>query len=260
MKSAMHVPTTWDRYFPLLGFLSLGLIILVWWLLTSNLKLIRSLYFPTPEAVLASLYTLRGVILWDALATLIRVIVSWLIGSALGILVGLGMGRSRLIYSILNPLIEALRPVPPVALIPFMILWFGIGETGRIILAGLGCFMVMVVNTVVASRNVPTVYRRAARTLGATENQVYRTVVLPSILPYLVSGLRIGIALSFALTVAAEFMGAESGIGALIMLSSRTLNTEVVLLGTIIIGIEAFLLERVTHFVTGLLTAWAEDS
>ncbi len=245
---------------PLVSVLTLLVVGFIWWYLTTGTGLVRSLYFPSPEEVLSRIAVLKLNILYSAFATMTRVVVSWLIGSMLGVLVGLIMVRSPLFYYISVPLIESLRPVPPVALIPFIILWFGIGESGKIFLSSLGCFMVMVINTLVASRNVPIVYLRAARSLGASENQVYSTVVLPSIVPYLVSGLRVGIALSFALTVAAEFMGAESGIGALIMLASRTLNTDVVLLGTIIIGIEAFVLERVVRYLTDVITSWSEHS
>jgi ABC-type nitrate/sulfonate/bicarbonate transport system permease component len=249
-----------SRLLPLVSVVTLGLVVLLWWLLTSGFHVIVPLKFPAPHEVWDSLVNLRGQLWHDAWATFVRVVLSWAIGSALGIAVGLAMVRSRLLYYVVAPLVEALRPVPPIALIPFVILWFGIGESGKLFLGALGCFMVMVINTIVAAGNVPPVYVRAARSLGATQNQVYRTVILRAIVPQLVGGLRIGAALAFAIVVAAEFMGAESGIGALIMLASRTLNTPVVLLGTIIIGLEAFLLERVIRFVSVRLTSWVERS
>ncbi|MDQ3525192.1 MAG: ABC transporter permease [Chloroflexota bacterium] len=232
----------------------------IWWLLTSGLSIVKPLYFPAPVEVISSLIRLGPSLLADGMATLMRVVVSWMLGSALGVLAGLVMVRSRIAYFILTPIVEALRPVPPVALIPFVILWFGIGDSGKIFLAALGCFMVMAINTIVAADNVAPVYLRAARSLGATQNQVYRTVILPAIVPQLVGGLRIGAALAFAIVVAAEFLGAKNGIGTLIMLASRTLNTPVVLLGTIVIGLEAFLLERVIRWFSLRLTSWAERS
>lgn len=252
----------WDRerLWPLVSIGSLAAVLAIWWLITSGLGLVRPLHFPTPGEVIERAWALRGALLGDAVATLIRVALSWAIGSALGVAVGLAMVRSRVFYFVLTPLVEALRPVPPIALIPFVLLWFGVADSGKIFLGALGCFMVMAINTIVASGNVPPVYVRAARSLGATENQVYRTVILPAIVPQLISGLRIGAALAFAIVVASEFMGAEQGIGALIMLASRTLNTPVVLLGTIIIGLEAFLFERVIRWFSLRVTAWAERS
>lgn len=250
----------WQRLWPLASLGTLLVVGCIWWLLTSGLSIVKPLYFPAPVEVISSLIRLGPSLLADGMATLTRVVVSWMLGSALGVLAGLVMVRSRIAYFILTPIVEALRPVPPVALIPFVILWFGIGDSGKIFLASLGCFMVMAINTIVAADNVAPVYLRAARSLGATQNQVYRTIILPAIGPQLVGGLRIGAALAFAIVVAAEFLGAKNGIGTLIMLASRTLNTPVVLLGTIVIGLEAFFLERVIRWFSLRLTAWAERS
>jgi taurine transport system permease protein len=239
---------------------SIVAVVVLWWVLTTGLNVLKPLTFPSPEEVWDAAKELRDQLLSDVLATLLRVVVSWAAGCTLGVLVGLAMVRSRIVYHVLVPLIEALRPVPPVALIPFVIVWFGIGDSGKIFLGGLGCFMVMVVNTVVAAGHVTPNYVRAARSLGASQNQVYRTVILPAIVPELISGLRIAAALAFGTVVAAEFIGAEDGVGTRIMLASRTLDTGVVLLGTILIGLMAFLLERVIKLVSTRVTRWAERS
>lgn len=232
-------------------------LVLVWWLLTSGLGIVKPLFFPAPEEVVERARVLDTTLLTDAVATFIRVLISWSIGSTLGVFVGLLMVRSKAVFHVASPIIEGLRPVPPVALVPFVILWFGIGDGGKLALGGLACFMVMVINTIVSSRNVPPVYKQAARSLGASESAVYRTVILRAIVPEIVSGLRIGAALAFAVIVAAEMIGAQSGLGRLIMLASRTLDTPVVLLGTIIIGLEAFALDRVIQAWSSRLTGWA---
>ncbi|WP_103663143.1 ABC transporter permease [Microbacterium sp. CJ77] len=234
-------------------------VLILWWVLTTGTGIIAKLYFPSPESVWVAVTTLQWKLLGDAGLTLARVVVSWGIGSVLGVITGLAMSRSRILYSALLPIIEAVRPVPPIALIPFVILWFGIGDSGKIFLGALSCFMVMVVNTTVAVSNVPPVYLRAARSLGSREGRLYRSVVLPAILPEILSGFRIGSALAFAVIVAAEFQGADAGIGVLIMQASRTLNTPVVLLGTIVIAIIAVLLDTVISRVSGLLTRWTPN-
>jgi taurine transport system permease protein len=238
--------------------LTIVMLFFVWWWLTLGIKVVKPLYFPNPYSVWETFMRMHQRIWFHALATLLRVMVSWGIGSFLGIIVGLLMVRSRLIESALSPIIEGLRPVPPVALIPLVIIWFGIGDSGKIFLTSLACFMVLVVNTVVSARNVNPVYVQAAKSLGASETKIYLTVVLPAIVPELLSGFRIGIALAFAITVAAEFMGAEYGIGYLIMQASRTLNTEVVVIGTFIIGIEAFAIERLLKIFSDYITRWTE--
>lgn len=229
----------------------------LWWIVTTGTGAVKPLYFPSPESVVAAFGTLGWSLALDAGVTLVRVLVSWIGGSLLGVLVGLAMARSKTLWHALNPVIEAIRPVPPVALIPFVILWFGIGDSGKIFLGALACFMVMVVNTTVAIGNVPSVYFRAARSLGATPGVVYRKVVLPAIVPEILSGFRIGSALAFAVVVAAEFLGADAGIGMLIMQASRTLNTSVVLLGTVVIAILAVLLDFVISRIIRHLTRWS---
>lgn len=244
-------------YLPLLSVASVLVLLVLWWVLTTGTQVIRQLYFPSPESLWAAVTTLNTRLLEDALATLARVLISWIGGSALGVVVGLLMARSRGFFYLVNPVIEAVRPVPPVALIPFVILWFGIGDSGKIFLGALACFMVMVVNTTVACGNVPPVYIQAAESLGARRNQVYRTVVLPAIVPEILSGFRIGSALAFAVIVAAEFLGADAGVGRLIMQASRTLNTAVVLLGTIVIAVMAVLLDVAISRISAYITRWS---
>lgn len=234
--------------------------LVAWWLLTDVTGTIPPLYFPAPSEVVSSLTRVLSSLWSDAAATLLRVVISWLVGSSIGVVIGLAMVRSRVLFFALTPVIEGLRPVPPIALIPFVILWFGIGDSGKLFLGALACFMVMVVNTIVSANNVSPVYGRAARSLGAEEGQVYRTVILPAIIPELVSGLRIGSALAFAVVVAAEFLGAEHGIGRLIMQASRTLNTPIVLIGTIIIAVEAVLVDRLIKVVSARITRWSENT
>jgi ABC-type nitrate/sulfonate/bicarbonate transport system permease component len=186
------------------------------------------------------------------------VLASFILGSLVGILVGLVMSRYQLVFGLLEPFIEALRPIPPIALIPFFILWFGLGDSGKLLLAGLGCFMVLVIGTVEAVRNVPRIYLQAAQSLGANGSYAYRTVVVPAILPELIGSLRVSLALAFGLTIAAELMGAQSGIGYLMMVARRSLNTQTILLGIIIIGIEAWLADRMLGVLTRRLTSWTE--
>ena len=260
LSSPKGISTTSSRLGPAIGAGVVVVVLVLWWLLTDATGTVPPLFFPGPADVY-ELFRRVWTSLWsDAIATLVRVLFSWAIGSTLGVAVGLAMVRSRIVFYALTPLIEALRPVPPVALIPFVILWFGIGDSGKLALGSLACFMVMVVNTIVSANNVNPVYGRAARSLGAAEGQVYRTVILPAIVPELVSGLRIGSALAFAVVVAAEFLGADAGIGRLIMQASRTLNTAVVLIGTIVIAVEAVVVDRCIKIVSARITRWSEGS
>ena len=237
-------------------------LLLAWIFVTTEWQgaepLVKKFKLPGPLRVLETLWEVRHTIIRQSAITLYRVCLSFFGGSALGVLVGLVMSRYRVVFAILVPIIEALRPVPPVALIPFFILWFGIGLFGQVLLAGLGCFMVMVVSTIEAVRNVPRIYIQAARSLGAQQEHIYRTVILPAIVPELIAGWRVALALAFGLMAAAEMMGAQEGIGFMIMVARRSLNTPTILLGIIIIGLEAALADRLLHFFTRLLTRWTE--
>lgn len=241
-----------------LGLLSITIVLVAWYLLTEHWRRISSLYLPSPSNVLDTLVEVRSTILDHSLTTLRRVITSFVLGSALGIAVGLIMSRYRIVFSLLEPIIEALRPVPPIALIPFFILWFGIGDFGKLLLAGEGCFMVMVISTIESVRNVPSIYVQAAQSLGASKAHIYRTVVIPAIVPELIAGWRVALALAFALMVAAELMGAQQGLGFMIMVARRSLNTPTILLGIIIIGLEAALADQVLRRLTARLTVWTE--
>lgn len=244
---------------PVISVVVIVVVLVLWWVLTTGTRTIKQLYFPSPESLWQAISTLQLQLLSDAGATFTRVFASWVVGSALGVLVGLAMARSRSLMYALNPIIEAVRPVPPVALIPFVILWFGIGDSGKIFLGALACFMVMVVNTTIAVTNVPPVYIQAARSLGASHSQVYRVVVFPAIVPEILSGFRIGSALAFAVIVAAEFLGADAGVGRLIMQASRTLNTSVVLLGTVVIAVMAILFDLLISRLSAYITRWSSN-
>lgn len=240
-----------------ISLLTVAFLLAVWVILTP--RFVSELVFPSPQSVWEATSILRLRLLGDSFVTLARVLSGWGIGVALGMITGLLMTLSRTFYSISDPIIEAIRPIPPIALIPFFIIWFGLGPGGQIALIALGCFMVMAVNTFVAVHNVPNIYVRAASSLGASRRQIYRTVIIPAILPSLTSGFRIAAALAFGVGVAAEFMGAQSGLGFLIMVARRTLNTNTILLGTIIIGLESFLVDQAIRSITRYLCRWSES-
>ena len=232
----------------------------LWYLMTEDgFGVIRPLMFPSPSMVVDSLLTLSPeTVFRHVYMTTYRMLVGWSLGVALGICVGLAMSYSRVLRSILDPLIESFRPVPVIALLPFFILWFGIDEVGKIVMILLGTFMIMVVNTYEAVINVNPIYIRAAESLGADKLSIYRTIVVPAILPSLAAGLRISSALSFTLVVASEFMGAQSGLGYMIMSARRTLSTETILLGCLIFGIVSTVIDFAIRKAINYLTRWSE--
>ena len=240
-----------------LSFLSVFVLIAAWVVVT-RLELVSDLKMPTPEGVWDTATQIKFRVFGDLGLTLYRVFVGFVVGGALGIAVGLLMSLSRVVRLLLDPLIEIFRPIPPLAFIPFIILWMGIGDGGKLVLIGLGSFLTLVVTTVEATRTVPPVFIQAARTLGASSGHVYRTVILPAIVPNIMGGVRVALGMSFAVGIAAEFMGAQRGIGYIMIVSQRTLQTDAVLYAMIILAIVAFLSDRLVRRIGRSVTGWAE--
>jgi ABC-type nitrate/sulfonate/bicarbonate transport system permease component len=236
------------------------LTILVWIVLTRNQTSSQSLIFPSPDSLLSILFRQGREILGYSLITWYRVLAGLAIGSIFGFLTGLVMTWNEWIDAILDPIIELIRPIPPIALTPFFILWFGLGDLGQLLLISLGCFMIVVVTTIVAVRNVDPLYVRAAKSLGANDLSLYQTVFIPAILPHLLSGVRVAAATGFALTVAAEYLGAQGGLGYLIRNARTTLQTNAIMLAAILLGIESFLTDQSLRLIFRQLTKWTPKS
>jgi ABC-type nitrate/sulfonate/bicarbonate transport system permease component len=238
------------------GAVVVGLLLVAWFVLTP--RYIRELWFPSPGATLRAIEALRSALAVNAIATFTRVVAGWGLGCVAGILVGLSMTRSELIERSLTPTLEVLRPLPPVALVPLFILWFGIGDAGQIVLIALSSFMVLVVTTYTAARHVPTIYVQTAVSLGASLGRVYRSVILPACLPSVAAGTRVAAALAFGVGVAAEFMGAQSGLGYMMMVARRTLNTDTILVGLIVLGCESYAFDFLLRASIRRLTRWSD--
>jgi ABC-type nitrate/sulfonate/bicarbonate transport system permease component len=189
-------------------------------------------------------------------STLGRVLFGLIVGTILGSFVGALIVFSKRVGEFLHPLIESARPVPIIAMIPFFLMWFGIEEPGKLILVTLGVFMLIVVNVVESIKNVPRIYINAARTLGASKSQIQRKIILPSIIPNMIGPVRVAVALTFTLVVAAEFMGAQSGIGYRILEARRLFNPQVILLGIFQLGILAAFMDAILQQFMGRLTKW----
>lgn len=242
-----------------LSILSVLLYLVIWFAITEEgFAIVPSIFFPSPLMVIQAAINLSTILIVDVLVTLARVFVGLGAGIVLGVGLGLLMSVNKKIYYFFDPLIESMRPVPVIAMIPFFLLWFGINETGKILLVLLGVFAIMVVNTVESIRNIPKIYTQAAVTLGASKWDVYRRVILPGIVPGLIGPLRVSLALSFTLVVAAEFMGAQAGLGYRILEARRLFNTDVILLGIVLFGVLSGVLDQGLRRLMNHVTRWSE--
>jgi ABC-type nitrate/sulfonate/bicarbonate transport system permease component len=180
------------------------------------------------------------------------------IGTAFGTISGLLMAYNRTVRDLLGTVFDFLRPVPVFALIPLFILWFGIGRTPQVALIAMGTSVVLGVTTLEAIRNVPSIYVRAALTLGANRQQVYRTVIVPHIIPHLIGAIRVAAAASWGLDVAAEFMGSQQGMGYLIIIQQIYLRTAGIVTLVIIYSLLAVTFDTIIQMVERYVTRWTE--
>ncbi|WP_010268206.1 ABC transporter permease [Paenibacillus senegalensis] len=238
--------------------ISSAVLFLALWIVLTLGGFVNKLYLPGPDQIFGVFMEDYSKLFRHLGFTLGRQFAGFFLGSALGILVGLLIASNRYVQAFMDPIIEVLRPIPPLAIIPMLILWLGIGAFPQILLVTFGCFVIIVVNTVESVRNVPKIYINAARTLGAKWSYIYHTVVLPAIVPSLVGSVRVCAAASFGLVVAAEFMGAQEGIGYYMIIAQRYLRTDMIFVSIIIISALAWLTDQLIRKAEKRLTRWSE--
>ena len=245
-----------------LSLLSVGVLLLVWWGVTA-LNLVAPLFLPPPQLVLKKLLLIASpqgfmdATLWQHLgASLTRMLVALFFAALIGIPVGIAMGLSPAIRGLLDPLIELYRPVPPLAYLPLMVIWFGIGETSKILLIYLAIFAPVTLSTLAGVKNAQQVRIRAAQALGASRWQLLRFVILPGALPEILTGLRIGLGVGWSTLVAAELIAATRGLGFMVQSAGEFLATDVVLAGIAVIALIAFSLELGLRALQRRLTPW----
>jgi taurine transport system permease protein len=235
----------------------------LWWVLAA-IQIVPPLFLPPPTAVAARFFsvTLNGyadaTLLQHAGASLFRVLTALALAWVVAVPVGLGMGLSSVVRGIFDPVIEAYRPVPPLAYLPLVVIWFGIGEEAKILLIFLAMVPAIALSTAGGVRSVPLERINAARTLGASRWQVLAHVVLPNALPEILVGTRIGLAVGWSTLVAAELVAAQRGLGFMIWTASNFLITDVVLVGILSIAAIAFAMEFVMRALERRLTPWKD--
>jgi len=241
--------------------LTLLAILLVWWCVTA-MQLISPLFLPAPQQVLKQLVSISTQGFMDATlgqhlaASLGRILVALLAAVVIGVPVGIAMGLNPTVRGILDPIIEIYRPVPPLAYLPLMVIWFGIGETSKILLIYLAIFAPVTLAAAAGVRSVEQVRVRAAQALGANRWQVLWYVVLPNALPEILTGLRIGLGVGWSTLVAAELIAATRGLGFMIQSAGEFLATDVVIAGISVIALIAFALELGLRALQRRLTPW----
>ncbi|WP_181703126.1 ABC transporter permease subunit [Chthonobacter albigriseus] len=241
---------------------TLGLLLAAWSLAAWQ-AWVSPLFLPSPIAVAraaAGLVTdgfADATLLQHFTASLGRVFGALAASLVVGVPVGFAIATSRIGRGILDPIVEFLRPLPPLAYLPLVIIWFGIGEGSKVLVIALAMVPPTVISTAAGVRAVSEDRIRAARSLGATGSQVLRFVVLPSALPAVLTGTRIALGTGWSTLVAAELVAATRGLGFMIQSAAQFLVTDVVIVGILVIASVAFFLESVIRFLERRFVPWS---
>jgi NitT/TauT family transport system permease protein/taurine transport system permease protein len=246
----------WARHRALLSAVaSLTVALGVWQLLSSFV--FNPILIPPPLKVAQTAIPMimSGEIFRDVAVSMVRILVGFALGSVVGILMGVLLGRIRLLHDLLDPIIELLRYLSPTAMIPIAVIWFGIGEASKYFLIFWGTFFIVVINTVAGVWRTPVARQRAAECLGATQLQIFLMVVIPSAVPYIVTGMRVAMASSFMSIIPAEILAADSGIGYLLQKSAMLMQTDRIFVALATICLLGFAVDRVFRLVVDRVLA-----
>jgi taurine transport system permease protein len=220
------------------------------------------IWLPPPEAVAARFVEIvtngyQGTGLWDHLwSSVSRVLAGFLLGTLIGVPLGYAMGLSGWVRGWFDPIVEFMRPVPPLALIPLIIIWFGIWETGKIVLLFLAALWIMVIAARSGVSGVRLSKIHAAYSLGASKGQLLWHVIIPNSLPDLFTGARVAMGVCWGTVVAAELVAAEKGAGMMILVASKFQLTDIVVMGIILIGVIGYGIDMQMRLAEKKLVPW----
>jgi taurine transport system permease protein len=232
------------------------------WFLVTNMGWVKPLFLPSPQAVYQQFHEYvtgqaNDKPLWQHFAaSLFRVFSAFGLACVTAIPIGIAMGMSRVARGIFDPPLEFYRPLPPLAYLPLIIIWFGIDELPKVLLIFLSCFAPLALAARSGMRSASQEQINAAYSMGASYAQVIRHVILPSALPEILVGMRIAIGFGWTTLVAAEMVAASLGLGQMVLNASNFLRTDIVVMGIIVIGAVAYLFDLLMRWLERKLVPW----
>jgi len=248
-----------NRTFSLLTVI--GLFVL--WFLAEGLGLTDDTFFPGPVKTWEEFWIVlttdnfsRTFLHEHILASLQRILLGFGLGVVFGVPVGLAMGLSNMARAVFDPIVELFRPVPPLAFIPLLILWFGIGETSKVVMLFFAAFFIMVIAARAGVTGVQLSKVHAAYSLGASRQQILRHVILPNALPEIFTGMRVALGVCWGTLVAAELIGADQGLGAMIWEARTFFRNGIVVFGIVVIGIIGVILDLLMRKLEERFIPW----
>jgi len=236
-------------------------LMLVWWYVTS-VGWVKPLFLPSPQAVVQSFRDLlangfTGSSFWEhTWISTARVFGAFVLACLIGIPLGIAMGMSPLARGVFDPPIEFYRPIPPLAYLPLMIIWFGIEETSKVLLIFLSMLAPIALGARAGVKSAAIEQIHAAYSFGATRWQVVRQVILPAAMPEIMTAMRIGIGFGWTTLVAAEMVASTAGLGYMVLSASKFLQTATVIMGIVVIAAIAYAFDHLMRFVERRVVPW----
>jgi len=252
-RGAGFTPST-NRY---AGWAALTIIVALWQL-AGTLSLINPLFLPPPLAIGKALYQLAmsGALWQNLAASLLRIGVGWVLGTAGGIIVGFAIGLWRIARSVGITFISALFPIPKIAVLPLLILWLGIGEEPKIATIALGVFFSTAISVYSGVDAVPRNLIRMAQSFNVPFATIVRRVIWPGALPSILSGFRITASIALLLVVSAEMIGAEHGIGAFVLKAGNLMQTDQLMAGIVVLSLFGLAVGKLISLLEARLLHW----
>ena len=250
--------TNWQKSYPnWVSIVSILCLLAIWELICQS-GVVSSLFLPAPTAIISALLQMiaDGEIGVSLAASLYRILAGFFIGSLIGLTVGLVTGTSALMDKIGTPIVNAIYPIPKIALLPLFILWLGIGELSKVTIIALGVFFPVAMNTYSGVKNVDTLLLKVAASFNASWWMTMKSVVLPNALPMIFAGLRLAAGTSLLLLVAAEMIAAQVGIGALILHYGDLMITDRLMAGVIVLSLLGLVFNLILQFLERKAIPW----
>ncbi|MFY3249883.1 ABC transporter permease subunit [Achromobacter xylosoxidans] len=236
--------------------------LLALWFLATNAGWVKPLFLPSPQAVYGKFVSAmtegvaNSTLAEHAMASLTRVFSAFFLACATAIPVGILMGVNRYARGIFDPPIEFYRPLPPLAYLPLIIIWFGIGEFPKILLIYLAIFAPMAIAARAGVRSVSIEQIHAAYAMGGSRMQIVWHVILKAAMPEIFTGMRIGIGVGWTTLVAAEMVAADRGLGFMVLNAAQFLASDTVIMGIIVIGVFAFAFDLLVRYLEKFAIPW----
>jgi ABC-type nitrate/sulfonate/bicarbonate transport system permease component len=238
------------------------IVVLLIWELATRLRIVDQLLLPPPSVVFVELWRMLvdGSLIADIWASLRRVFLGFMVSAVISIALGAVMGLSQIIEDVVDPLVELIRPISPLAIFPLALLWFGIGDASKIFLIALSCSFPIIISTYAGVRGIDRSYIQVARSLGATRLEILQKVVIYGALPNIFTGLRLAWGIAFIVIIASEMIGGVAGLGYMVLTAQQTFRVDRVFAGIVVIGVLGFATDQGFRVLRRKLLPWYQET